>query len=63
MSQSDFWDKPAEAQASVAQLKVLKRLVDPWKKVHQEAADLEELLGIVVSTYLLFFDRLMQSFI
>ena len=47
MSQANFWDKPSEAQATITQLKTLKRLVDPWKKVHSEADDLGELLGLV----------------
>ena len=47
MSQPDFWDAPAEAKNSVNQLKSLKRLIDPWKKSHQEVKDLGELLSIV----------------
>lgn len=47
MSQSNFWDKPAEAQTTISQLKALKRLIDPWKKVNQEAAELRELITIV----------------
>jgi peptide chain release factor 2 len=47
MSQPSFWDKPAESQEMVQKLKFLKRLIDPWKKVHQEASELEELLSIV----------------
>jgi len=40
MSQARFWDKPAEAQATINQLKTLKRAIDPWKKAHTEASDL-----------------------
>jgi len=47
MSQANFWDKPSEAQKTVAQLKTLKRLIDPWNTVRQEAKDLHELLGLV----------------
>ena len=47
MSQPTFWDRPTEAQAIVGQLKTLKRLVDPWKHVSQEAKDAGELLSIV----------------
>lgn len=47
MAQPNFWDKPAEAQATISQLKAIKRLIDPWKKVHQESLDLGELLTMV----------------
>lgn len=47
MAQPNFWDKPAEAQATISQLKAVKRLIDPWKKVHQESLDLGELLTMV----------------
>ena len=47
MSQSNFWDKPAEAQTTISQLKALKRLIDPWKKVNQEAVELRELMSLV----------------
>ncbi|OGW86153.1 MAG: peptide chain release factor 2 [Omnitrophica bacterium RIFCSPLOWO2_01_FULL_45_10b] len=47
MSQPNFWDKPTEAQATVAQLKTLKRIIDPWKKVSTEAHELKELLHLV----------------
>src|SRR3989344_4786615 len=47
MSQPNFWDKPTEAQATVAQLKTLKRISDPWKKVSTEAHELKELLHLV----------------
>ena len=47
MSQSHFWDKPAEAQTTISQLKALKRLIDPWKKVNQEASELRELITLV----------------
>ncbi|MBI4372783.1 MAG: peptide chain release factor 2 [Candidatus Omnitrophica bacterium] len=47
MSQPHFWDKPAEAQGTIGQLKTLKRVVDPWKKADQEASDLHELQSLV----------------
>ncbi len=47
MSQSNFWDKPTEAQTTISQLKALKRLIDPWKKVNQEASELRELMTMV----------------
>lgn len=47
MSQTNFWDKPAEAQTTISQLKALKRLIDPWKKVNQEASELRELMTMV----------------
>lgn len=47
MSQANFWDKPTEAQATINQLKTLKRLIDPWKKAHTEASDLNELSSLV----------------
>lgn len=47
MSQPAFWDKPAEAQVVVQRLKILKRFVDPWKRVSVEAQEAGELLGIV----------------
>lgn len=46
MSQANFWDKPSEAQTTIHTLKTLKRLIDPWKKVHQEAQEFSELLGL-----------------
>ena len=49
MSQPHFWDKPAEAQTTVAELKALKQLIEPWKKVHREIHDLGELLSLVES--------------
>ena len=47
MSQTQFWDKPAEAQGTINQLKALKRLIDPWKKANTEAKDLTELISLV----------------
>jgi len=47
MSQARFWDKPAEAQATINQLKTLKRAIDHWKKAHTEASDLNELSSLV----------------
>ena len=47
MSQPHFWDKPTEAQTVVRELKTLKRLIDPWKRVHTEAKEASELLGII----------------
>ncbi len=47
MSQASFWDKPAEAQATISQLKAIKRLIDPWKKANQESSELRELMALV----------------
>ena len=47
MSRSDFWDRQQEAQQTVERLKVLKKLIDPWRKAHQSSNDLLELLGMV----------------
>jgi len=47
MSQAGFWDKPTEAQAIVSELKMLKRLVEPWQKVSAELGDLREFLSVV----------------
>ena len=47
MSQAGFWDKPAEAQATVLKLKTLKKLIEPWQKVSREAKELQELLDLV----------------
>ena len=47
MSQPNFWDKPSEAQTVIAQLKTLKRLIDPWQKAAQEAQELHELLSLI----------------
>jgi peptide chain release factor 2 len=47
MSQPNFWDKPAEAQATVAKLKAHKHLIEPFKKASQEVSELTELLDLV----------------
>lgn len=47
MSQPGFWDKPQEAQATVARVSVLKKLIEPWTKAHQAASDLSELLELL----------------
>ena len=47
MSQANFWDKPAEAQATISQMKALKSIIDPWKKVHQEVVELQELMTVI----------------
>lgn len=47
MAQSDFWDRPQDAQATVDRLKILKKIVDPWQKANQSASDLQELIGMV----------------
>ena len=47
MSQTHFWDKPAEAQTTIQQLKLLRSLIDPWKKVDGEVHEIHELLGLV----------------
>jgi peptide chain release factor 2 len=47
MAQPGFWDKPAEAQTTIAELKTLKKLVEPWQKVVSELKDFEEFLSIV----------------
>ena len=47
MSQTHFWDKPAEAQEVIRKLKVLKQLIDPWKKANTETRELQELIGLV----------------
>jgi peptide chain release factor 2 len=47
MSQPNFWDKPTEAQENVAKLKVLKRLVEPFKKAFVDTSELSELLEMV----------------
>ncbi|OGW80190.1 MAG: peptide chain release factor 2 [Omnitrophica bacterium RIFCSPLOWO2_12_FULL_44_17] len=47
MGEAGFWDKPTEAKEIISKLKILKRLVDPWKKVDQETRDLEELLTMI----------------
>ncbi len=49
MSQSGFWDRPADAQATVDQLKQLKRIVEPWQKAHQETSDLKEYVTLIDS--------------
>ena len=47
MSAAGFWDRPEEAQRTVENLKVLKRLVEPWQKANKAAGDLSELLELV----------------
>ncbi|MDP3919657.1 MAG: peptide chain release factor 2 [Candidatus Omnitrophota bacterium] len=47
MSQPNFWDRPQEAQSVVEKLKILKKVVDPWKKGHRDVADVAELLGML----------------
>ncbi len=47
MSQHGFWDRPAEAQITVDQLKKLKKIVEPWQHARQEANDLKELISLV----------------
>ena len=47
MAQTGFWDKPSEAQATISELKSLKKLIEPWRKVFTEIQELEELLNLV----------------
>lgn len=47
MAQSDFWDRPQEAQSTIDQLKALKKVVDPWQAANEKASDLDELLGLM----------------
>lgn len=47
MAASDFWDKPEEAQKTVGQLKILKKIVEPWKKANESANDLFELAELL----------------
>ncbi len=47
MSQGGFWDRPTEAQATVNQLKNLKRIVEPWQKAKQESSDLKEFISLL----------------
>ena len=47
MSQPNFWDKPTEAQTTIQQLKILKSLIEPWKKVQAEVFEVSELLTLV----------------
>ena len=47
MSQANFWNNAEEAQATVARLKSLKQLIEPWKKADCETTELEELFGLV----------------
>lgn len=49
MSQGGFWDRPTEAQATVEELKRLKKVVEPWQKARREAQDLRELLTLLDS--------------
>ena len=47
MAQPGFWDKPEEAKTTIASLKVLKQMVEPWQKVHGEVEELREFLSMV----------------
>ncbi len=48
MSQSGFWDRPTEAQATVDALKALKRIVEPWQKARREADELMEYVALLL---------------
>ncbi len=46
MAQPDFWDNPERAQADVAQLKSLQRVVKPLQEVAQRLDSVQELLEL-----------------
>ena len=43
MAEGDFWSDQARAQATVAELKALKAVIDPWAALTRQAKDLGEL--------------------
>ena len=47
MAQPGFWDRPKESQETVEALKILKRIIDPWKQCQSNASDLDELAELV----------------
>jgi len=46
MAAPGFWDRPDEAQKTVAELKRAKRTVDDWTTRHDALTHLEEMLGL-----------------
>ena len=42
MSEAGFWDRPAEAQDTIARLKLLKPVVDSWHACQREMNELKE---------------------
>lgn len=42
MSEAGFWDRPAEAQNTIARLKLLKPVVDSWHACQREMNELKE---------------------
>src|SRR5262245_27699626 len=49
MAAPGFWDRPDEAQRTVAELKRAKRTVEDWNGRHDALAHLEEMLGLAES--------------
>jgi peptide chain release factor 2 len=49
MSEAEFWNDPAKAQAQMAELKLLKGVVDPWTTLDRAASDALELLDLAES--------------
>ena len=47
MSEPGFWDDNEQATKIINQLKRLKASIEPWEKIAQKAAELEELAGIL----------------
>ncbi len=47
MAAADFWDRQQDAQATVARLKILKKVVESWHKANQSCQDLSEFLDMV----------------
>jgi peptide chain release factor 2 len=47
MSEPGFWDDNEQATKLINQLKRLKASIEPWEKIAQKAAELEELAGIL----------------
>jgi len=50
MSAAGFWDNPDAAQSVVAQLSVLKSIVEPVEEIQREAEDLAELFELAVES-------------
>jgi peptide chain release factor 2 len=49
MAAPGFWDKPDEAQRTVAELKRAERTVEDWSRHHEALAHLEEMLALAES--------------
>lgn len=47
MAEAGFWDNQEEAKKIIERLKLLKRIVEPWQKIHHETVELGEFLSLV----------------